>query len=77
MVVEASGAVSLAALEHLNLRSRTFAEAEGDHVGVPIMSGGNTDSVALGVAVETNGPEHIEQVLQLMREAGYTPKRIY
>ncbi|RGW07348.1 threonine ammonia-lyase [Bifidobacterium pseudolongum] len=139
MVVEAAGAVSLAALEHLNLRSRKFAEAEGDHVVVPIMSGGNidtvtigaviqkgmiargrimnfevelpdtpgqlvkvatilakaranvialdhdqfkanghyTNSVALGVTVETNGPEHIEQVLQMMREAGYTPKRIY
>ena len=139
MVVEEAGAVSLAALEHLNLRSRKFAEAEGDHVVVPIMSGGNidtvtigaviqkgmiargrimnfevelpdtpgqlvkvatilakaranvialdhdqfkanghyTNSVALGVTVETNGPEHIEQVLQMMREAGYTPKRIY
>ena len=32
MVVEAAGAVSLAALEHLNLRSRKFAEAPGEHV---------------------------------------------
>ena len=28
LVVEAAGAVSLAALEHLNLRSRKFAEAQ-------------------------------------------------
>ena len=139
MVVEAAGAVSLAALEHLNLRSRKFAEAPGEHVVVPIMSGGNidtvtigaviqkgmiargrimnfevelpdtpgqlvkvatilakaranvialdhdqfkanghyTNSVALGVTVETNGPDHIEQVMQMLRDAGYSPKRIY
>ena len=132
MVVEAAGAVSLAALEHLNLRSRKFAEAPGEHVVVPIMSGGNidtvtigaviqkgmiargrimnfevelpdtpgqlvkvatilakaranvialdhdqfkanghyTNSVALGVTVETNGPDHIEQVMQMLRDAG-------
>ncbi|MUH59196.1 threonine dehydratase [Bifidobacterium sp. GSD1FS] len=139
MVVEAAGAVSLAALDHLNLRSRKFAEAPGEHVVVPILSGGNidtvtigaviqkgmiargrimnfevelpdtpgqlvkvatilaqaranvialdhdqfkanghyTNSVALGVTVETNGPDHIEQVLHMLAEAGYTPKRIY
>ncbi len=41
LVVEAAGAVSLAALEHLNLRSRKFAAATGPHVVVPILSGGN------------------------------------
>ena len=139
MVVEAAGAVSLAALEHLNLRSRKFAEAEGDHVVVPIMSGGNidtvtigaviqkgmiargrimnfevelpdlpgqllkvaqvlaeqranvialdhdqfkasghyTNAVALGVTVETNGPDHIDRVLEALKQAGFDPKRIY
>lgn len=139
LVVEAAGAVSLAALEHLNLRSRKFAAAGGDHVVVPILSGGNedtvsigaviqkgmiargrimnfevelpdtpgqlvkvatilaqeranvialdhdqfkasghyTDAVSLGVTVETNGPEHIDQVFAALRAAGYSPKRIY
>ena len=139
LVVEAAGAVSLAALEHLNLRSRKFAEAKGPHVVVPILSGGNedtvsisaviqkgmiargrimnfevelpdtpgqlvkvatilaeqranvialdhdqfkasshyTDSVSLGVTVETNGPEHIDRILDAMRAAGFQPKRIY
>ena len=139
LVVEAAGAVSLAALEHLNLRSRKFAEAKDPHVVVPILSGGNedtvsisaviqkgmiargrimnfevelpdtpgqlvkvatilaeqranvialdhdqfkasshyTDSVSLGVTVETNGPEHIDRILDAMREAGFQPKRIY
>lgn len=139
LVVEAAGAVSLAALEHLNLRSRKFAEAQGPHVVVPILSGGNedtvsisaviqkgmiargrimnfevelpdtpgqlvkvatilaeqranvialdhdqfkasshyTDSVSLGVTVETNGPEHIDRILDAMRAAGFRPKRIY
>ena len=139
LVVEAAGAVSLAALEHLNLRSRKFAEAKGPHVVVPIMSGGNEDTVsigaviqkgmitrgrimhfevelpdtpgqlvkvatllaeqranvialdhdqfkasshyanavALGVTVETNGPDHIDRVLEALREAGFQPKRIY
>ena len=134
LVVEA-----LAALEHLNLRSRKFAEAKGPHVVVPIMSGGNEDTVsigaviqkgmitrgrimhfevelpdtpgqlvkvatllaeqranvialdhdqfkasshyanavALGVTVETNGPDHIDRVLEALREAGFQPKRIY
>ena len=138
-VVDAAGAVSLAALEHLNLRSRKFAEAKGPHVVVPILSGGNedtvsisaviqkgmiargrimnfevelpdtpgqlvkvatilaeqranvialdhdqfkasshyTDSVSLGVTVETNGPEHIDRILDAMRAAGFQPKRIY
>lgn len=139
LVVEAAGAVSLAALEHLNLRSRVFASAAGPHVVVPIVSGGNIDTVTigaviqkgmiargrimnfevelpdtpgqlvkiatilaqeranvieldhdqfkssghytnavlLGVTVETNGPSHIERVLDAIRRAGYNPKRIY
>ncbi len=139
LVVEGAGAVALAALEHLDLQSRAFAKAGGNHVVVPILSGGNIDTVtigaviqkgmiargrimnfevelpdvpgqlvkvatilaqqranvialdhdqfkasghfingvALGVTVETNGPDHIEQVLAALREAGYTPKRIY
>ena len=139
LVVEAAGAVSLAALEHLNLRSRKFASAEGPHVVVPIMSGGNidtvtmgaviqkgmiargrimnfevelpdtpgqlvkvatllakeranvialdhdqfkasghyTNAVSLGVTVETNGPDHIDRILEALKEAGFQPKRIY
>ena len=139
LVVEAAGAVSLAALEHLNLRSRKFAEAPGPQVVVPILSGGNedtvslgdviqkgmiargrimnfevelpdkpgqlvkvatiladeranvialdhdqfkasahyTNAVALGVTVETNGPDHIDRILTALREAGFQPKRIY
>ncbi|MDO5685550.1 MAG: threonine ammonia-lyase [Bifidobacterium sp.] len=139
LVVEAAGAVSLAALEHLNLRSRKFASASGPHVVVPIMSGGNidtvtigaviqkgmiargrimnfevelpdlpgqllkvaqvladqranvialdhdqfkasghyTNAVALGVTVETNGPDHIDRVLEALKQAGFDPKRIY
>ncbi|PLS30191.1 threonine dehydratase [Bifidobacterium margollesii] len=52
LVVEAAGAVSLAALEHLNLRSRKFAAAGGDHVVVPIMSGGNIDTVTMGAVIQ-------------------------
>lgn len=52
LVVEAAGAVSLAALEHLNLRSRKFAEATGPHVVVPIMSGGNIDTVTMGAVIQ-------------------------
>ena len=139
MVVEAAGAVSLAALEHLNLRSRKFAASHEPHVVVPIISGGNEDTVSigaviqkgmisrgrimnfevelpdtpgqlvkvatllaeqranvialdhdqfkssghynnavlLGVTVETNGPDHIDRVLEALREAGYQPNRIY
>jgi threonine dehydratase len=139
LVVEAAGAVSLAALEHLTLRSRVFAEAKGKHVIVPIISGGNIDTVTIGaviqkgmiargrimnfevelpdtpgqlvkvaqvlasaranviqldhdqfkasshytdlvsleVTVETNGPDHIAQVLNALKEAGFNPKRIY
>ncbi len=139
LVVEGAGAVSLAALEHLDLQSRVFASAEGPHVVVPILSGGNIDTVtigaviqkgmiargrimnfevelpdvpgqlvkvatllarervnvialdhdqfkasghfmngvSLGVTVETNGPDHIERVLQALREAGLDPKRVY
>ena len=50
LVVEA--AVSLAALEHLNLRSRKFAAATGPHVVVPIMSGGNIDTVTMGAVIQ-------------------------
>ncbi|MBB2955378.1 threonine dehydratase [Bifidobacterium commune] len=139
LVVEAAGAVSLAALEHLTLRSRVSAEAKGKHVIAPIISGGNidtvtisaviqkgmiargrimnfevelpdtpgqlvkvaqvlaaaranviqldhdqfkasshyTDLVSLEVTVETNGPDHIDQVLTALKEAGFNPKRIY
>ncbi|MDO4913311.1 MAG: threonine ammonia-lyase [Bifidobacteriaceae bacterium] len=139
LVVEAAGAVSLAAVEHLNLRSRKFAAAQGDHTVVAILSGGNIDTVTmgaviqkgmiargrimnfevelpdtpgqlvkvatllanlranvielnhdqfkasahytnavlLGVTVETNGPEHIEQILSGLRAEGFDPKRIY
>ena len=52
LVVEAAGAVSLAALEHLNLRSRKFAEAQGPHVVVPILSGGNEDTVSIGAVIQ-------------------------
>ncbi len=139
LVVEGAGAVSLAALEHLNLRSRVFAAAQGPHVVVPIISGGNIDTVtmgaviqkgmisrgrimnfevelpdvpgqlvkvatvladaranvieldhdqfkasshygnavALGVTVETNGPDHIDHILAALRDAGFRPRRIY
>ena len=52
LVVEAAGAVSLAALEHLNLRSHKFASAPGPHVVVPIMSGGNIDTVTIGAVIQ-------------------------
>jgi threonine dehydratase len=52
LVVEAAGAVSLAALEHLNLRSRVFAGAPGPHVVVPILSGGNIDTVTIGAVIQ-------------------------
>ncbi|KAA8828326.1 MULTISPECIES: threonine ammonia-lyase [Bifidobacterium] len=52
LVVEAAGAVSLAALEHLNLRSRKFAAAPGPHVVVPILSGGNIDTVTMGAVIQ-------------------------
>ena len=52
LVVEAAGAMSLAALEHLNLRSRKFAEAQGPHVVVPILSGGNEDTVSIGAVIQ-------------------------
>ena len=44
LVVEAAGAVSLAALEHLNLRSRKFASATGPH--------GNIDTVTMGAVIQ-------------------------
>jgi threonine dehydratase len=138
-VVEAAGAVALAALEHLGPRSQAFASAQGAHVIVPILSGGNIDTVtmgaviqkgmiargrimnfevelpdvpgqlvkvatvladvhanvialdhdqfrasghyanavSLGVTVETNGPDHIDAVIEALRAAGFQPKRIY
>ncbi|MEE8685278.1 MAG: threonine ammonia-lyase [Bifidobacterium mongoliense] len=139
LVVEAAGAVALAALEHLDAQSSVFARHEGPHVIVPIMSGGNIDTVtmgaviqkgmisrgrilnfevelpdtpgqlvkvatvlakvranviqldhdqfkasshytgavSLGVTVETNGPEHIDAVLEALRAAGFDPHRMY
>lgn len=139
LVVEAAGAVSLAALEQLRAKSEVFRSAEGPHVIVPIVSGGNIDTVTIGaviqrgmisrgrimqfsvelpdtpgqlvrvaqilaearanvielnhdqfkasshysnavlleVTVETNGPDHIAQVLDGLRRAGYSPKQIY
>ena len=52
LVVEAAGAVSLAALEHLNLRSRVFAADPNEHVIVPIVSGGNIDTVTIGAVIQ-------------------------
>lgn len=53
LVVEAAGAVSLAALEHLPLRSRAFASArDRAHVVVPIISGGNIDTVTIGAVIQ-------------------------
>lgn len=52
LVIEAAGAVSLAALEHLNLHSRVFAAAQEPHVIVPIMSGGNIDTVTMGAVIQ-------------------------
>ncbi|MCI1915260.1 MAG: threonine ammonia-lyase [Bifidobacteriaceae bacterium] len=139
LVVEAAGAVSLAALEQLRAKSEVFRSAEGDHVIVPVVSGGNIDTVTIGaviqrgmisrgrimqfsvelpdtpgqlvriaqlladaranvielnhdqfkasshytnavlleVTVETNGPDHIAQILDSLRHVGYQPKQIY
>lgn len=139
LVVEAAGAVSLAALEQLRAKSEVFRSAEGSHVIVPIVSGGNIDTVTIGaviqrgmisrgrimqfsvelpdtpgqlvqiaqhlatmranvielnhdqfkatahysnsvlleVTVETNGPDHISQILDDLRRAGFNPKQIY
>ncbi|MCI1984538.1 MAG: threonine ammonia-lyase [Bifidobacteriaceae bacterium] len=139
LVVEAAGAVSLAALEQLRAKSEVFRSAEGSHVIVPVVSGGNIDTVTIGaviqrgmisrgrimqfsvelpdtpgqlvrvaqllaearanvielnhdqfkasshytnavlleVTVETNGPDHIAQILDSLRRAGYSPKQIY
>ncbi|MCI1650283.1 threonine ammonia-lyase [Bifidobacterium tibiigranuli] len=52
LVIEAAGAVSLAALEHLNLHSRAFASAQEPHVIVPILSGGNIDTVTMGAVIQ-------------------------
>ena len=40
-------------------------------------SGHYTNAVALGVTVETNGPDHIDRVLEALKQAGFDPKRIY
>ena len=40
-------------------------------------SGHYNNAVLLGVTVETNGPDHIDRVLEALREAGYQPNRIY
>lgn len=40
-------------------------------------SGVYANAVALGVTVETNGPDHIDRILAALREAGYQPRRIY
>lgn len=139
LVVEAAGAVSLAALEQLRAKSEVFRSAEGRHVIVPIVSGGNIDTVTIGaviqrgmisrgrimqfsvelpdtpgqlvqiaqhlaaqranvielnhdqfkasahytnsvlleVTVETNGPDHISQILDDLRRSGFNPKQIY
>ena len=44
---------------------------------VPLGGGGLGAGVALGVTVETNGPDHIDRILAALREAGYQPRRIY
>jgi threonine dehydratase len=139
LVVEAAGAVSLAALSQLDLQSKVFQSAPGPHVIVPIMSGGNIDTVTIGaviqrgmisrgrimqfgvelpdipgqlakiatiladlranvielnhdqfkasghfrngvlleVTVETNGPDHIAQVLDTLRGEGFRVDQIY
>lgn len=139
LVVEAAGAVSLAALEQLSRQSSAFRDAKERHVVVPIVSGGNIDTVTIGaviqggmisrgrimqfavelpdvpgqlvkvatilareranvielnhdqfkaaghfrngvlleVTVETNGPEHIERVLDALRAEGLHPRQIY
>lgn len=52
LVVEAAGAVSLAALGQLELQSDVFRSAPGPHVVVPIISGGNIDTVTIGAVIQ-------------------------
>lgn len=52
LVVEAAGAVSLAALGQLELQSDVFRSAAGPHVVVPIISGGNIDTVTIGAVIQ-------------------------
>lgn len=40
-------------------------------------SGHYTNAVSLGVTVETSHPDHIDQYLMALKEAGFQPKRIY
>ncbi len=139
LVVEAAGAVSLAALDQLELQAKTFNAATGKHVVVPIISGGNIDTVTIGaviqrgmisrgrimqfgvdlpdvpgqlariatiladlranvielnhdqfkasgqyrngvlleVTVETNGPDHIRQILDTLRGEGFQVHQVY
>ncbi|MFT8705386.1 threonine ammonia-lyase [Bifidobacterium aquikefiricola] len=51
LVVEAAGAVSLAALNRLST-SQVFQKAPGKHVVVPILSGGNIDTVTIGAVIQ-------------------------
>lgn len=139
LVVEGAGAVSVAALGQLELQCKAYNEASTPHVIVPVLSGGNIDTVTIGaviqqgmisrgrimsfsvelpdvpgqlvniariladlranvielthdqfkadthyankvvleVTVETNGPDHITQVLETLRGEGYDPKQIF
>lgn len=52
LVVEAAGAVSLAALTQLAQSSDVFQSAAGKHVIVPILSGGNIDTVTIGAVIQ-------------------------
>lgn len=139
LVVEAAGAVPLAALSQLDMQSKVFQSEPGPHVIVPIVSGGNIDTVTIGaviqrgmisrgrimqfgvelpdipgqlakiatlladlranvielnhdqfkasghyrngvlleVTVETNGPDHIAQVLDTLRGEGFRVEQVY
>ncbi|MCI1220225.1 MAG: threonine ammonia-lyase [Bifidobacterium sp.] len=52
LVVEAAGAVALAALERLDQHSSAFALAQEPRVIVPILSGGNIDTVTMGAVIQ-------------------------
>lgn len=129
----------MAALGQLELQCKAYNEASTPHVIVPVLSGGNIDTVTIGaviqqgmisrgrimsfsvelpdvpgqlvniariladlranvielthdqfkadthyankvvleVTVETNGPDHITQVLETLRGEGYDPKQIF
>ncbi|MFT8358612.1 threonine ammonia-lyase [Bifidobacterium aquikefiri] len=51
LVVEAAGAVALAALNRLST-SQVFQSAPGKHVIVPILSGGNIDTVTIEAVIQ-------------------------